>query len=114
MIFFRCTKVTKNGYTYAKGCFSSCEHFWTRNGEALSNDFKYSINSTISYGYCETFEGTSDLIRKMNINPPKYGDGIYCLSSFLTISNVTEADLGEYKCVLNNKKKEKKELRLYH
>ena len=75
----------------------------------MSSGSKYLLKSSITYDYCETFEWTSDLIRKMKVDVAE-NDGSYyrennmkCFSSALTILEVTEADLGEYKCVLNAK-----------
>ena len=110
MTLFRCTKVVNNNNNdYVRCSTEPCKHLWTKNGEALSSGSKYSIKSSFTYDYCETFEGTSELIRRMNVDfeiksrYKEYGDSaMKCLSSVLTIVNVSEGDLGEYKCVLNS------------
>ncbi|XP_063688936.1 uncharacterized protein LOC134822031 [Bolinopsis microptera] len=112
----RCTKLIKTDSEYGD-CFdyrykgyNGCKHVWMRNDKELTPGAKYSFKSSLTFDYCETFQGTTDIVNGMNIAGDDGYTNMKCLASALTITNVTKADLGEYQCKLTD---DQAETRIY-
>ena len=112
----RCTKITERQsddvYYTPLSCSpswqDSCYHAWSKgDGTVLKKGLKYSMQSVITYGFCENFEKTSDLIKNLiptiNQENDKYHkSGTKCYASALLIKDVQKTDFGVYTCNISN------------
>lgn len=83
---------------------SGCGHMWSKGNTTLGmvgNDTsKYEFAAHTSYGYCATFDDTTQRFNSLNFkfNETAQSGRFRCLVSVLSIKNVTLDDLGVYTC----------------